>query len=527
MKKSWKRFGILLAVLSLIAGIIGGCQVIGSVDLNKALLSSFDIQSMEGKGSIEVALDFDQAAVAEGGEEAALIAAFSKIKLNLEQVKQESTQVVSVKGSLELPKGAIPFSAYISPEELTILPEGATKPFTLPLAEMYDQMSEEAGADANLDWLFEFQDKAKDPAYLKPYYSYLVGKLPNPSKLTVNSGTETINGENVFLHHVQAEVAGKDLLPLARTFILNLMKDDQALKEVIALYYDVIQGALTSFIPEDAELDGEFGSILVGLRSILDDKEAGVEVVHTEVKQVLAILLTLLEGHGTELVSSLGDQSSLKVDLYVDNSMKIRKSAADFVLAPGDTEDSPLKSIRVKSSFENWNVNGAVKADTISTANALSLLDLSEPAEVLDSLKPDSVLYKVLKDDLHIARKTGYFYVMPKERLDEHTSGWAAFSDNGVTMAPARSLAANLDLELNWDESSQSVTLTTADKKKSIKLTDGSDTAVVNGAEKLALERPAAVVQGAFYVPLRDVAEALGAVIQWEPESSSIIVELD
>ncbi|MNC72488.1 hypothetical protein D3C75_1235460 [compost metagenome] len=94
-------------------------------------------------------------------------------------------------------------------------------------------------------------------------------------------------------------------------------------------------------------------------------------------------------------------------------------------------------------------------------------------------------------------------------------------------MVPARSLAANLDMDLAWDADSQSVVLTTADGKHSIRLTAESGKAVLNGSTDLSLERPAVVEQGSFYVPLRSVAEALGAQLHWEAESSSIIVTLD
>lgn len=528
MRRTTKRFGILLAVVCLIAGLIGGCQAIGSVDLNKALLSSFDIQSMEGKGTVEVSLDIDQVAAEEAGPDAALLTAFSQIKLNFDHIKQENAQVLSTKGSLQLAGKAIPFSAYISPEALTLLPDGATKPFTVSTKDLADPTGEGLyGGGQDLEWLTTLQDKAKDPNYIKPLYEYLVGKLPNPSKLKLESGNETINGQSVYLHHVRAELDGKDILPLLRTFILNLMKDDQAMKAVIAQYYDIIQGAVNSFIPADIDTEDELGSALGAIRSILENKEEGVEVVQTEVKQLLVILLVLIDSEGTEAVKFLGDKSSLTADLYVDNNMKVRKSGINLVLAPSDTEDSPLKAIRVKTSFENWNVNGTVKADAISTTDAVDLTKLEGPEEVLEILKPDSALYKLLKDDLHVTRKTGYFFVMDKEELNEHTAGWAAYSDNGVTLVPARSLAANLELDLTWDEPSQTVFLTTADEKTNISLTAGSDKAVVNGATGISLERPAVLEQGALYVPLRDVAEALGADIHWDPDSSSILVTLD
>lgn len=527
MRRTTKRYGILLAVICLIAGLIGGCQAVGGVDLNKALLSSFDMKTMEGKGSVEVSLELDEAALKEAGPDSAALAAFSQMKLSFDHIKQESTQVASVKGTFEVAKKSIPFTAYISPEALTVLPEGATKPFTISTTNLADPTGEGLYDGLDMKWLTDFQKKAQDPNYIKPMYDYLVGKMPNPSKLKLESGNETINGQDVYLHHVRAELDGKEILPLLRTFILNLMKDDQAMKAVIGQYYDVIQGAAKGLIPADTNNSGELGSVLGAIRSILENKEEGVEVVQTEVKQLLVVLLVLMDSEGSEAVKLLGDKSSLTADLYVDNNMKVRKSGINLLLAPSDTDGSPVKSIRVKSGFENWNVNGAVKADAISADGALDLMKLESPEEALKAIKPDSALYKLLKDDFHITRKTGYFFVMPKEKLDKYTAGWAAYSDNGVTMVPARSLAANLDMDLAWDETSQSVVLTTADGKNSIRLAAGSSKAAVNGAADISLERPAVLEHGAFYVPLRSVAEALGADLHWEADSSSILVTID
>ncbi|MNP65558.1 hypothetical protein D3C76_1611590 [compost metagenome] len=94
-------------------------------------------------------------------------------------------------------------------------------------------------------------------------------------------------------------------------------------------------------------------------------------------------------------------------------------------------------------------------------------------------------------------------------------------------MVPARSLAANLDMDLAWDEATQSVVLTTEDGKHSIRLAADSSKAVVDGGTEISLERPAVVEQGAFYVPLRNVAEAFGASIRWEPNATSILVTID
>ncbi|MNI90001.1 hypothetical protein D3C73_1474740 [compost metagenome] len=54
----------------------------------------------------------------------------------------------------------------------------------------------------------------------------------------------------------------------------------------------------------------------------------------------------------------------------------------------------------------------------------------------------------------------------------------------------------------------------------------GSSTAIVNG-KTVELEHPAVIESGALYVPLRAVAEGLGAKLTWEPEHNLVEVTID
>jgi hypothetical protein len=523
MRKKGKLHVLFLVVLSMAVALIGGCQAIGGVDLNKALLSSFDVKSMEGSGSVELEFQFDDKAVEDGADEGelALLRTLNHTKLVLEHVKQENHEQVSVKGALTIGRGSIPFQAYVSPESLVIWPEGAEKPFALA------QNNSELLEDKDMAWVGTLQEKAKDPEFLKPLYSYLIGKLPNPKDITVQSGSEKINGETVSLHHVRAELGADEIIPLLRSFIINLMQDDQAMKDVISHYYDTLQPVLSGLIKSLGEDSNQ--PIVKAVNGILADEPVGLEVLHTEFKQLLVILLVMLDSTQNDangaLSSALGKDSTLAVDLYVDSSLKVRKSGMQLVLAPEAGLMPGVKSLSVKSSFENWNVNGTVKADAIDTKDAVNLEHVGEPADVLKALDQDSVLYKFLKEDLHIGRQTGYFFVISKEEMAEDNAGWAAYNDNGVTMVPARSLSERFGLELQWNEETHTMVLSSTDKSKSVKLQADSSTAVING-KTVELERPPVIQSGALYVPLRAVAEGFGAELKWEPEHSLIGVTI-
>ena len=88
---------------------------------------------------------------------------------------------------------------------------------------------------------------------------------------------------------------------------------------------------------------------------------------------------------------------------------------------------------------------------------------------------------------------------------------------NGRTLVPLRAVFEALSLEVGW--SSGEITGTQGNLQ--IKLSTGNRTAYINGRE-IWLETPPMIVNGRTMVPLRFVAESLGAEVEWLPETRTI-----
>lgn len=82
----------------------------------------------------------------------------------------------------------------------------------------------------------------------------------------------------------------------------------------------------------------------------------------------------------------------------------------------------------------------------------------------------------------------------------------------GRTLVPMRGIFEAMGMQVNWDEASQKVTATSADK--TIELTIGSTEAFANG-EAIALDVPAEIISGRTMVPVRFVAESSGYRVHW------------
>lgn len=92
----------------------------------------------------------------------------------------------------------------------------------------------------------------------------------------------------------------------------------------------------------------------------------------------------------------------------------------------------------------------------------------------------------------------------------------------GKTMLPLRSIFENLNAQVVWDSSSNTVTATKEDTKIIIKV--NSSTATVNG-EQRSIDVPAKIINNKVMVPVRFVSEILGAKVEWDEKNRTVSVE--
>jgi len=108
---------------------------------------------------------------------------------------------------------------------------------------------------------------------------------------------------------------------------------------------------------------------------------------------------------------------------------------------------------------------------------------------------------------LTIGNMTGYVNGVAK------TLDAAPIIRNSRTMLPVRFVAESLGATVGWDGATSTVTVTGAGVQLEIKI--GAATAKVNG-EEVALDSPAFIENSRTYLPVRFVAEKLGATVAWE-----------
>nr|WP_275446174.1 copper amine oxidase N-terminal domain-containing protein [Paenibacillus sp. ACRSA] len=97
-------------------------------------------------------------------------------------------------------------------------------------------------------------------------------------------------------------------------------------------------------------------------------------------------------------------------------------------------------------------------------------------------------------------------------------------TEKNTTFVPLRYLSEQLDAEVKWTKGSDKIVVIDDITGNEIVLTVGSNQATVAG-EEVTLTHPAYVNKsGTTYVPLRFVAEALGATVDKEKETGWIYI---
>ncbi|MEX2416447.1 MAG: copper amine oxidase N-terminal domain-containing protein [Paenibacillaceae bacterium] len=519
--KSFMKKKVLPLILLSVLVIATGCQSIGGVDLNKMLVNQIMSDSMEGTMDLTLHLVPDQSAEADP-ETLEMIEAINGMQVVVESFKQQDLDTMSAIGKLIITRGEIPFQLSMSQTEMVMQIEGADAPIIVPLDSATNPLSDYTNMGDTDELTI---DPLQEKALMESLASLIVNHLENPEDITVQRVTENIHGESLSLYKIHSDIKGPEMLTLLKKFLRNLVMDDQAMKLFIAQLYDVMKENATE---EDDILYGlglGFGSTGSA------DRELEIEFIHTFIKQGLLIFLMMLEDESmvAEFDPILNDDTYLRSDLFVDNSLHVRKSDFELSISPevADQEDlEGISSVQIEGHGQFWNHDKAVTADilTYEDEDALYMADVTSfDDDFISILDQESVLFKLLKEDLHATRKTAIFYTVDDYEFMPYE---LAIVKNGIMTVPARSLADNLGLQLDWNGVTRELILTSPFDGTTVAFKVDSNKATVNGTDE-TMPLATFISNGQTYIPLRFVTDAIGAEIEWIQETSTAIVTIE
>ncbi|MDQ0087234.1 hypothetical protein J2T12_000628 [Paenibacillus anaericanus] len=485
MKKRLKRISIPIILLLV---MLTGCTSIGGLDINKALIGNLSQKSSESKQtlSLEVVPGTGNLTI----EQKKVIELINSLSINIDSAKVKDTSAVSIKGSVGYQGKKLPIQFSMDETGLVVQVEGAKKPIYISTDT----------SDLGIPDMTQYNEKVQE---LTIQAMGLVMKhIPNPSKIAVKQSQEKINGESLNLTNLHVELSGDELLGLIKPFLTNLSKDEQGLKEIIGVIYDVT----SSLYESEFEVEGGY--------SLLNSKEVEVAAIFGVVQQGLTELVAnydtqvaALLDETPELATVLGKDTLLKVDLYFDSAQNIRKQVMDLQIAIPQSEELPIQAIKIHSESESWNINGNVVLDKIDTS--AGVLDVTDgeitPGQILRNFEPSSEVYKLLKNELNVTQK--YFVI------DTQSDYYGVITKNNNSFVPLRYLSEQLDAEVKWVKGSNQIVIIDDITGVNITITVGSKEAKV-GDNTVTLAQPAFIHKdGTTYIPLRFIAESLGAQV--------------
>ena len=89
------------------------------------------------------------------------------------------------------------------------------------------------------------------------------------------------------------------------------------------------------------------------------------------------------------------------------------------------------------------------------------------------------------------------------------------------TLVPVRGVFEELGYTVDWDAETKTATLS---GKKTVVIQSGAAAFTVDG-EEVTPEVPQQIIEGRFMLPLRAVGEAIGADVDWDAETKTVIIK--
>lgn len=496
--------------LVLLMVVLTGCQAVGGVDVGKAMANGASIKSGESRQSMNINIEPAKEFATEKDLE--MIELINSISLDIDQAKMKDAKTASIKGTLSMEGTKLPFHLSMNESQLVIDLDGAQKPL---------YMSLDTFQDAQALPMVDTKALEKQLEELSPkLFSFVLKHLSNPKNISVTPVQESVNGEALSLSKLHLEVSGEEMLAMVKPFLTSISKDEQGLKDLIGDLYDVFYPVLEAVNEVEGGGDDTLNSI------VPESKDEAVASLYAMIKVGLDSMLVNYDQELNNLLNEtpefktvFGTETKLKLDFYLDSKLDIRKQNFELKVALPASEDLPVNSVTVSGDSEQWNIGGTVAVDEVDVSGGVMDLmkDDITPGQMLRNFDSNSLAYQLLKDEAGITSKSVVLFP------DDEYAG--AITVKNTTFVPLRYVSEELDAEVKWTKGSNQIVVIDDITGDEIVLTVGSKKATVAGKEVTMVESAYVGKDGKTYVPLRFVAESLGATVDKEQETGWIYID--
>ncbi|WP_339238726.1 copper amine oxidase N-terminal domain-containing protein [Paenibacillus sp. FSL R5-0517] len=496
--------------LVLLMVVLTGCQAVGGVDVGKAMANGASIKSGESRQSMNINIEPAKEFATENDLE--MIERINSISLDIDQAKMKDAKTASIKGTLSMEGTKLPFHLSMNESQVVIDLDGAQKPLYISL---------DTFQDAQALPMVDTKALEKQLEEISPkLFSFVLKHLSNPKNISVTPVQESVNGETLSLSKLHLEISGEEMLAMVKPFLTSVSKDEQGLKDLIGDLYDVFYPVLEAVNEVEGGGDETLNSI------VPESKDEAVASLYAMIKVGLDSMLVNYDQELNNLLNEtpefktvFGTETKLKLDFYLDSKLDIRKQNFELKVALPASEDLPVNAVTVSGNSEQWNIGGTVAVDEVDVSGGVMDLmkDDITPGQMLRNFDSNSLAYQLLKDEAGITNKSVVLFP------DDEYAG--AITVKNTTFVPLRYVSEELDAEVKWTKGSNRIVVIDDITGDEIVLTVGSKKATVAGKEVTMVESAYVGKDGKTYVPLRFMAESLGATVDKEQETGWIYID--
>jgi hypothetical protein len=351
---------------------------------------------------------------------------------------------------------------------------------------------------------------------------YVVRNTPLPQATALDEVVIEIAGQQEQLKRLRVQADGSALGGMLSGMLQGFANNNNELRIVAESLYDLTSAYNASRLENLREIDPD-SEETVALRQYLGDRKAMIDSLYGELKSTV----------DESLASSdvwIPNEAELDFEFYYQGSTG-RAASLQLYVPFASSNGSPLKGIAISYAMQRWNVGKELPIQTIDTS--IGKLDyfqkdgsypFASPFELLQFFDEESTAHALL-EAFDVGGIDVDFPLAPGTLQEGEKAGLAgarAYSENGVTLVPLRFASEQLYTDVKWNGKKQEITITDAASGRVIVLIIGNRSAYVDGKPIQMQVAPLISPSGKTYVPIRFIAETLGAEVKWNHEQQRV-----
>jgi len=231
-----------------------------------------------------------------------------------------------------------------------------------------------------------------------------------------------------------------------------------------------------------------------------------------------------------KVTDTAGNKTTKEIKIILDTTIPVLD-----IETPVNFQEWTKEAISVKGSVSPQNCDVYVNNEK-AVVNENGEFNFEYIPKTNNSLLPVNIIAIYPFTKTSVEKKLIVYYMPPPTKIvltigkkeitvnnNSYTMDVAPFIDknSGRTLVPIRFISEFLGFDVGWNEIIKTVTI--KNSSKTILLTIGKKTALINGVE-YELETPPVIINSRTFVPLRFIGEAFGYKVNWDEKTKSITI---